>query len=134
MVFVREGFKFSAFALGPFWFAWNRAWLGVFGWLIGVVSIIAVCVALGLGGEIALGAVFAFMLLMGLEASEFRLRSLLRRSYRLADVVEAQNVNEAEIRYLARHLSRRAPGVSANLPARMTPQRAEPVGLFLNGT
>ncbi len=134
MVFVREGFKFSAFALGPFWFAWNRAWLGFFCWLIGILSIVAVYVALNLGAEIALLAVFAFMLLMGLEASEFRLRSLLRRGYRFADVVEAQNVNEAEIRYLARHLSTRSPAAPASLPARMTPHRAEPVGLFLNGT
>src|SRR4051812_50080539 len=36
-VFVRDGFHFWAFLLGPLWLAWHRVWLAVLGY--GVVTI-----------------------------------------------------------------------------------------------
>jgi hypothetical protein len=44
-VFVRDGFHFWAFVLGPLWLAWHRLWLA----LIGYVAIwVGVAVALSL--------------------------------------------------------------------------------------
>lgn len=130
---VREGFSFSAFLLGPFWFAWNRAWLGATIWIVGAASIAGFSVAFAAGTGAFLIAMATFMFLMALEASEFRRCSLMRRGYLLADVVEALDQNEAEVRFLARRLSGPTTGGSPT-PSRLPSRRAEAVGLFLNGT
>jgi hypothetical protein len=129
---VRDGFTLPAFMFGPFWFAFRRAWLGAIFWFGGVALIVSAGIVLGVAPELCLGAGFVFMYLMALEASGFRQRSLMRRRYRLADVVEARDLTEAEIRFLARH----AP--ASLRPAEFTlhpgPRNGEAVGLFLNGT
>lgn len=134
MELVREGFSFSAFLFGPLWFAGSRAWLGATVWIIGAASIAALSVAFAAGAGALLMAIVTFMFLMGLEASEFRRRSLIRRGYRLADIVEAHDRNEAQVRFLARRFSAPAAGGPPNPHPRLSPHRAETVGLFLNGT
>jgi hypothetical protein len=131
---VRDGFSFSAFLLGPVWFAWSRAWLGFVVWIAGVGAIIAVSWVAGLSPGVVVAAILAFMFLMGLEACEFRRRSFTRRGYRVADVVEAHGPNEAEVRFLARRLSETPVDAPGSPAPRLTPYRAEPVGLFFNGT
>ncbi|MFN3890043.1 MAG: DUF2628 domain-containing protein [Beijerinckiaceae bacterium] len=131
---VRDGFSFSAFIFGPFWFAWTRAWLGFVMWIAGAAAIITISRVMGMGAELIAGAIFTFTLLMALEASEFRRRSLVRRGYRLVDVVEAHSGNEAEVRFLARRYSEAPVGAPGSPAPRLAPYRAEPVGLFFNGT
>ncbi|MDP2356551.1 MAG: DUF2628 domain-containing protein [Beijerinckiaceae bacterium] len=129
---VREGFTMPALLFGPVWFAWRRAWLGAILWCGGVALTVTGGAMLGVGPGYYLGAVFIFMCLMALEASRFRQRSLMRRGYQLADIVEARDQNEAEIRFLARQ----APALARprEFHVRPGPRNGEAIGLFLNGT
>jgi Protein of unknown function (DUF2628) len=131
---VREGFSVTAFIFGPFWFAFQRAWLGLAAWVGGMLTIIALAAAVGAPPLPVAGAIVAFMLLMALEACQFRRRSLARRGFKLADVVETSRRNEADIRFLARSLSGQAQGGALPGASRPQSQRVETVGLFLNGT
>ena len=100
--FVRDGFHFWAFMLGPVWLAWHRLWLAVIGWivLIGVVDI----------GMFRLGAnrmsVFwvnlLIALLLGFEAPSLRRWTLSRRNWRQLDIVVADDEESAERRFFDR--------------------------------
>jgi hypothetical protein len=103
-VLVRDGFRFLAFLLPALWLVFNRLW-------IETVVVIAMTMALS-----ALGAVAGFgnatpalvllvSLYVGLEASALKLAALRRRGWREWGVVEADNADEAEIRYLAEALT-----------------------------
>lgn len=132
LTLVRDGFSLPALLLGPLWFVWTRAWLGAFLWVLGVGIVAAVGAARWVGVEAALAAALSLHMFMALEASEFRRRSLIRRGRRLADIVDARNRAEAEIRYLARRFAASNQNMSQPVP-RAQGQRAEAVGLFLNG-
>lgn len=132
ILLVREGFTWPALMFGPFWFAFRRAWLGAILWCGGVALIVSAGIVLDVAPELYMGAVFAFMYLMALEAPGFRQRSLMRRSYRMSDVVEARNLNEAEIRFFARQTP--ASARPAEFALRPGPRNGEAIGLFLNGT
>lgn len=130
---VRERLSPTALLFGPFWFAWIRAWLGLAIWLAGVSAIIAAATALNATGETLAAALAVFIILMALEAPQFRRRSLHRRGFAVADFVEAADRGEAEIRYLARRLSKHSPQHLSASAHRLQPQRTEAVGLFLSG-
>lgn len=130
---VREGFSPTALLFGPFWFAWSRAWLGLAVWLAGASAILAAAIALNAIGAPLIAALAVFILLMALEASQFRRRSLLRRGFAVADFVEAADREEAEIRYLARRVSNQERRDVPPSTHRLQPQRTEAVGLFLSG-
>lgn len=134
LVLVRERFRVAAFLFGPLWFAWKRAWLGLVAWAAGVASIVSLGVFLRITPEALIAATLAFMFLMALEAPQFQRRSLLRRGFRLDDLVEASDMNEAEVRFIARHLAQRAVDRPAHALTRAQTTRSEEVGLFLNGT
>lgn len=134
LTLVRDGFCLPAFLFGPFWFAWRRAWLGATIWVLGVAGIGVLTAATGAPELPAAAATVAFMLLMAMEAGQFRRRALTRRGYKLADVVEARGRNEADIRFLARSISQRTRNEAQPGVHRLPPQRVENVGLFLNGT
>ena len=129
---VREGFTLPALLFGPFWFAFRRAWLGAILWCGGVALIVSVGMVLDVAPGLYAGAVFVFMCLMAMEASGFRERSMMRRLYQLADIVEARDQNEAEIRFLARQAP--ASVCPPKLQLRPGPRNGEAIGLFLNGT
>ncbi len=78
---VREGFSLTAFIFGPFWFAVQRAWLGLAAWMAGMLTIVALAAAVGAPPLPVAGASVAFMLLMAMEACQFRRRSLTRRGF-----------------------------------------------------
>ena len=109
-VFVRDGFHFWAFVLGPLWLAWHRLWLA----LIGYVAIwVGVAVALSLlhAGP---GTRFIVMLLiawlMGFEAASLWRWTVSRRKWRQLDVVVADDEETAERRFFDRWTSRRIAG------------------------
>jgi hypothetical protein len=101
-VFVRDGFFFWAFVLGPVWLLWHRLWLALLGY-----------VAVTVAGEVALwmlhagsGARFLVMLLvgllMGLEAASLWRWTLSRRDWRQIDIVVADDEEAAERRFFDR--------------------------------
>jgi Protein of unknown function (DUF2628) len=101
-VFVRDGFYFWAFLLGPLWLIWHRLWLALIGY---IAIMVGVAVALSLLHASA-GTRFTVMLLiallMGFEAASLRRWTRSRRKWRQLDVVVADDEETAERRFFDR--------------------------------
>lgn len=98
-VLVRDGFHFFAFLVPVLWLLFHRLW-------IEALFVFALTLALsGLGSLAGLGDAAPILSLLvsiciGLEGPALKLAALRRRGWRDAGVVEADNVGDAEIRYL----------------------------------
>ena len=95
-VFLSDGFCWPAFVFGPFWLACRRAWLALGAWIL-------VNVALGLAT--AYGWIHAeasplvsvgIALLLGIEGNSIREGVLLKRRFRIIDLVSGHDREEAE--------------------------------------
>ncbi|MEP9387085.1 DUF2628 domain-containing protein [Mesorhizobium sp. KR9-304] len=99
-VFVRDGVAFFAFLVPPLWLLWHRLW---------IEAAIAFAVSVGLTalGETAglgfTGGALSLLvsIFVGLEGQALRINALRRRGWSEWGVVEANDLGEAEIRYLA---------------------------------
>src|SRR5262245_45074141 len=79
IAFVRDGFSFWAFLLGPLWMLWHRLWLVLLGYIvIEIVLYVGLTFAGAPEGARALAS-FLVALLVGLEASTLRRWTLSRR-------------------------------------------------------
>jgi len=136
--FVRDGFHFWAFVLGPVWMLWHRLWLVLVGylaisaalhaglWLAGVTS----------GTRFIVGLLVSF--LIGLEAPTLRRWTLARRGWRTIGVVSAEDAETAERRFFDAWTGRMdRPGawdIPAAAPAAAFPapvaSRPSVIGLF----
>ena len=101
-VFVRDGFSFWAFLIGPVWLIYRRLWLALAGYI--VVSI-AVAVALswlhaGFGTRSVVMLLIA--ILMGMEAASLRRWTLSWGKWRQLDIVVADDEEAAERRFFDR--------------------------------
>lgn len=106
-VFVRDGFYFWAFLLGPFWLAWRKLWLALLGYVI-VVSVAAIpLVVFQAGGGTRFAVMLLIALLMGFEAASLRRWTLSRRKWRQLDIVVADDEETAERRFFDRWASDR---------------------------
>jgi hypothetical protein len=141
-VFVRDGFAFWAFLLGPLWMLRHRLWLVLIGY---VVLSIALQVGLRLIGasatvSFAVGALVA--LLIGFEAATLRRFTLSRRRWRNVGIVVGDDLEAAERRFFdawvkdarlndrwADNVARAASGPATVLPAMRRPP-SEVIGLF----
>lgn len=100
-VVVRDGFYFLAFIVPLPWLLAHRLW-------IEALAVLAVTLSVATAGSYVLAgpagsiAALALNLFIGLEASSLRLAALRRRGWRDWGVVEAENRDDAEIRYLLR--------------------------------
>jgi hypothetical protein len=97
--FVRDGFSFWAFLLGPLWMLRHRMWLVFFGY---IVVAIGMQVALRLVGASSGGATFAgFMLalLVGMEAGTLRRFTLGRRRWRNVGTIVGSDRDTVERRF-----------------------------------
>ena len=100
--FVRDGFHFWAFVLGPIWLAWHRLWLALIGWIVVIAAIDFAMTALGLGTMAALSANLLLALLLGFEAASLQRWTLSRRNWRQLDIVVADDEESAERRFFDR--------------------------------
>src|SRR5438128_2754611 len=145
-VFVRDGFHFWAFLLGPLWLAWHRLWLALVGY-IGIMAAVEVALSqLRTGAAIRFIAMFLIALLMGFEAASLRRWTLSRRKWRQLDIVVADDTETAERRFFDRWASvqrrlssaptvdRGAPPPTRGVPDPPFPKRASQhgdiIGLF----
>lgn len=100
VTFVRDGFAFLAFLIPAAWLLWHRLW---------IEALVAIAVAVGLAMlRAAPGFLVAAPLLsllvsifFGFEGAALRLAALRRRGWRDVGVVEADDMEAAEIRWLA---------------------------------
>jgi hypothetical protein len=99
--FVRDGFYFWAFLLGPVWMLWRRLWLVA-------LMYFALSVGLQLGLWAIEAATFAntlvwllLALLIGFEAGTLRRWTLTRHGWKNIGVVVADDVDTAERQFFA---------------------------------
>ncbi len=101
-VFVREGFSWWAFLLGPFWLIWTRAWLALLTWVLLQISLAYLVHAQILPIMAESFIAFIVALCLGFEASTLRRHALVRRGFRMMDLVQESRLAEAERRFFAR--------------------------------
>ena len=98
-VFVRDGFALFAFLMPWLWLAWHRLWLEA-------LAAFAAAIALAGLGTLAGFSVAAPLLSLlvslyvGLEARALRVAALRRRGWTEWGVVEADSLDDADIRYV----------------------------------
>ena len=96
IVLLRDGFSLPAMLLGPFWLAWNRAWLPAIGWTALLALIVLAGVKLGASSETLSLVNTALALLLGFEGSRLVAWSLARRHYNESAVIIGESADEAE--------------------------------------
>ena len=135
IAFVRDGFSFWAFLLGPLWMLWHRLWLVLLGYCMLVAAIHFGLLKIAASPGVR-GAVWLLMaILVGLEASSLRRWTLRRRDWADIGVVVADDLNMAERRFYDAWTTGAdilAPAPPAAPPARRTsaPASREVIGLF----
>jgi len=128
-VFVRDGFYFWGFLLGPLWMLWRRLWLVL---LLYAIVIAAIGVALRLlqapgGVQFAIAVLMA--LLVGFEAGTLRRWTLACRGWRTVGIVVGDDLEAAEHRFFASWVARQAvrpPAMSSAVPTVSTVTAALP--------
>jgi hypothetical protein len=98
--FVRDGFYFWAFLLGPVWMLYHRLWLVLLMYLAGTTAIQAALWALGVSGLVQFTVALLIAVLVGFEAGSMRRWSLRRWTNR--GIVVAYNREAAEHRFFDR--------------------------------
>src|SRR3954454_15119855 len=93
--FVRDGFYFWAFLLGALWMIWNRLWLVLLIYLVGIAALFMGLTALGVSSAAQFVVGLLIAVLIGCEGGSFR-RFSLRRRWTSAGVVAATDLEEAE--------------------------------------
>jgi hypothetical protein len=107
--FIRDGFHFWAFLLGPLWMLWHRLWLVLLIYIVGTAALQWGLFALGVSAAVKFVVGFLIALLIGCEAG-----SLRRWSLRLTQVgvVAARDLEEAERRFFEEWTGDALPPVS----------------------
>ncbi len=106
-VFVRDGFSFWAFVLGPVWLVYRRLWLALGGYIALSVAVAVALSWLHAGSGTRFIVVLLIAILMGLEAASLRRWTLSRGKWRLLDVVVADDEEAAERRFFDRWTTKR---------------------------
>lgn len=97
--FVRDGFSFWAFLIGPIWMLWHRLWLVLVIYL-GFNAVLHTALwAVGASGGVRVFVSLLLALLIGVEAGSLRRWTLRRRGWRELGVVVARDQDEAERRF-----------------------------------
>jgi hypothetical protein len=100
-VFVRDGFYFWGFLLGPLWMLWRRLWLVLILFIV-VTSVIDVGLQLaGAAVGLQVGIAVLIALLVGFEAGTLRRWTLMRRGWRTVGTVVGDDMEAAEHRFFA---------------------------------
>lgn len=100
--FVRDHFSIVALAFPLFWLLWHRLWFATV-IFIGVMTIL-VFVAGDHRFILAVGPLnFLIGLFVALEGSAWRIASFKRHGYRQVAVLDAHNLEEAELKFTSVH-------------------------------
>ena len=135
LAFVRDGFSFWAFLFPPLWLLWHRLWIEA---LATVVVLLAATALEQFGGMASAASIVSLLvsIFVGIEGNGLRIAAFERRGWVADAVVEANNVDEAELRY-ADEIDADADGIPDRY--QMTPSpvpagaaHSQPVGLLLN--
>ena len=127
-----ESFSWWALLLSGLWLLSQRLWLASLLFLLLWGGLVYAERRYGLNGTLMALAHLAIGLFLGLEGRNLIARKLARQGWRLADVVEARDLAEAEKRYFERALAGESVAARpAPAPSRPRDQGPLPVvGLF----
>jgi hypothetical protein len=117
LVFVKDGFSWSAALFAPLWLLAHRMWVPLLGYL--VLSVLLEGLRLGTSLDpswIAL-ARFALHVLIGLEAGTLRRWSLDRRGWRTVGAVSGRTWAECERRFFEAWLPQQPAVAPASAPS-----------------
>jgi Protein of unknown function (DUF2628) len=133
--FVRDGFSWPAFILGPVWMLFHRLVLVVILWLVVVLVLGAVIRLFGVPSGTALLVFLLLALLIGLEASTLRSWTLKRRGWREIGIVVADELEAAERRFFDELREQDRMGFGTPVPGRIAmldqpPGGSDVIGLF----
>src|SRR5437868_286964 len=95
LVFVRDGFHFWAFLLGPLWLAWHRLWLALLGYIAVAIGVAVALSRLQAGAGTRFIVTLLIALLIGFEAASLRRWTVSRRKWRQLDIVVADDQETA---------------------------------------
>ena len=128
-----ETFSWAALAFSGLWLLGKRLWLVTLVFALFWGALFYAQRSLGLASGAMLLAHWTMALFLGLEGHNLVVRKLTRQGWRLADVVEARDLPEAERRYFERALAGEAPPPRREALPAMRPQESAPlsiIGLF----
>jgi hypothetical protein len=134
VVFVRDGFSWSAFAFAPLWLAYRRLWLALLAYATAVVILAfgSWLAGVGSGGQILIGALIGW--LVGMEAGNLRRWTMVRHGWQELGTVVAGDRDEAEQRFfdawVASDIAAPAPRPAQPESIIRPPLRRAIVGLF----
>jgi hypothetical protein len=113
--FVRDGFSFWAFLLGPLWMIWHRMWLVLLGYVVTIAALTGLVRLLNLSDLVAFTIALLLALLIGFEAATLRRFTLARRHWHNVGVIVGDDVELAERRFFDAR-ARQVPLASAAVP------------------
>jgi hypothetical protein len=137
-VFVRDGFSFWAFLLGPIWMLRHRMWLVLLAYIVVMVAIQVGLPRIGVsGGGIALAG-FLLAILVGMEAGTLRRFTLGRRRWQSLGTVVGSDRETIEQRFFDAWVrggvmlppSGTAAVAAAPAPSHQPTQSPDVIGLF----
>ena len=99
--FVRDGFYFWAFLLGPLWMLWRRLWLVTLLYFAVAIGVQIGLWALDASDTVTFVVWFLLALLTGFEAGTLRRWTLSRRGWKNLGVVVGEDMETAERRFFA---------------------------------
>jgi hypothetical protein len=97
--FVRDGFSWGAFIFGPFWMLYHRLVLVLVLWIVVVAAITIAARLLAASPGSAQFVMLLLALLVGFEGVTMRRWTMLRRGWRDAGIVVADDREAAERRF-----------------------------------
>lgn len=133
VVFLREKFRWLALFFAPLWLLWNRLWLAFFLWLAAEIVLSLAAYLLDIDPRLAAPVLWLPTLIVAFEGTELLRRKLLRRGFREAGVIVANDIDEAEERFFAEWpASGSRPTATARgaAPASVPPAANPVIGLF----
>lgn len=128
-----ERFNWAAFVFSGLWLLGKRLWLATLIFALLWAALLYAQRNFAMTGSALLLAHWTISLFLGLEGHNLVVRKLARQGWRMADVVEARDLPEAERRYFERALANEAapPRREALPPMRpLTNAPAPIIGLF----
>ncbi|HET6376064.1 MAG TPA: DUF2628 domain-containing protein, partial [Methylocella sp.] len=98
---VCQAFSWKAFFLGPLWLAAHQLWAGLALWTIAYLFLFAAAATL-VSAEASFLIALSLQILLGLEAGRLKEAKLEAQGFRLAAIVAARGLEEAELAFYRR--------------------------------
>jgi Protein of unknown function (DUF2628) len=128
--FVRDGFYFWAFLLGPVWMLLHRLWLEAIIYIAASILLGLGLVLIGASLTVQFIAGLLMALLIGFEAATLRRWKLTRRGWKMLGFVVGEDTETAEQRFFAawaKDANKRTGAAPPTPPATPEPRYAAPL-------